>query len=304
MFPAVPLQRTARHPPPPPHSRTLPRLILKARRSSPPFPSPSALVRLHRRPPLRHFRALRVTPRVVRFIPSQKQYHNHLHLFTLELTFFFPFLYSFVLFPRPHASNCVVTNCLTDAVAQVNCSSITAVACFCANQYVNRHLLTSHMRNLTIFPPFPSIKTGHSQPRSTPVSHPIAARTCPQRKALPSDSARSTTSRSPSRLPPLCPHRHLPPPRQRSLHPLRAQHNLTQHPQPSGCPMGVDGVAWLSRCVAPFLAPRFYSRIGPITLIVTALSRRDWFSESLSFFFGNVIRYRGVIELIGQQQIM
>lgn len=27
-----------------------------------------------------------------------------------------------------------VTNCLTDAVAQVNCSSITAVACYCTNQ--------------------------------------------------------------------------------------------------------------------------------------------------------------------------
>ncbi len=48
----------------------------------------------------------------------------------------------FLLFPHPHVSNYVVTNCLTDAVAQVNCSSITAVACYCTNQYVNHHLFS------------------------------------------------------------------------------------------------------------------------------------------------------------------
>jgi hypothetical protein len=267
MFPAVQLQRTARRPPPPPRSRTLPRLILKAQRLSPPSPSPLALVRLHRRPPRRHFQALRVTPRVVRFITSQKQCHNHLHLSTPELTFFLVF--SFVPFPRPHTSNCVVTNCLTDAVAQVNCSSITAVACFCTNQYVNRHLLSLLIRVISPYShPLSTTKTGHSQPHSTRVSHPIAARTCPQRKALPSDSARSTTSRSPSRLPPLCPPHHLPPRQQRSRRPLPAQRRLMRRAQRPGCPMGVDGVAWLLRRVAPFLAPRFYSPIGQIISIV------------------------------------
>jgi hypothetical protein len=59
--------------------------------------------------------------------------------------------------------------------------------------------------------------------------------------------------------------------------------------------MGVDGVAWLSRRVALFLAPRFYSPIGPIISIVIALWRRDWFFESLSSpsLFCYVIRYRG-----------
>ncbi|KAI0268401.1 hypothetical protein BGY98DRAFT_353165 [Russula aff. rugulosa BPL654] len=66
----------------------------------------------------------------------------------------------------------------------------------------------------------------------TPVSHPIAARTCPRQKALPSDSARSTTSHSPSRLPPLCPPHHLP----HRQHPLPAQHHLMQRPRRSGCP--------------------------------------------------------------------
>ncbi|KAI0000997.1 hypothetical protein BJV77DRAFT_254861 [Russula vinacea] len=79
----LPLQRTARHPQPPPHSRTLPRLIPKAQQSSPPSPSPSSLARQHR-PPRRHTPASRVST---------------------------------------HA-----------AVAQVNCTSITAVACYCANQ--------------------------------------------------------------------------------------------------------------------------------------------------------------------------
>jgi hypothetical protein len=144
MFPAVQLQRTARHPLPPPRSRILPRLMLKAQRSSPPSPSPSALVRLHRRPPRRHFQALRVTPHVVRFIPSQKQCHNHLLTFLLLLLF--------CSFPHPHVSNYVVTNCLTDAVAQVNCSSITAVACYCTNQYVNRHLLSLLLRVISPYP--------------------------------------------------------------------------------------------------------------------------------------------------------
>ena len=203
MFPAVQLQRTARHPPPPPRSRTLPRLILKGQRLSPPSPSLLALVRLHRRPPRRHFQVLRVILHVVRFIPRQKTMPQPSPSFHARADLFpFPFL----LFPHPHTSNCVVTNCLTDAVAQVNCSSITAVACYCANQYVNLHLLSLLKRGISpCSHPLPSTKTGHSQPHSTPVSHPIAALTCPQRKALPSDSARSTTSRSPSRLPPLCP---------------------------------------------------------------------------------------------------
>jgi hypothetical protein len=71
--------------------------------------------------------------------------------------------------------------------------------------------------------------------------------------------------------------------------------------------MDVDGVAWLSRRVAPFLAPRFYSPIpiGPIITIVTALWRRDWFSDSLlSPLFLQCDQVPGVIELIGQQQIM
>ncbi|KAN0125710.1 hypothetical protein V8E52_000917 [Russula decolorans] len=37
-------------------------------------------------------------------------------------------------FPSLTSYPTCVTNCLTDAVAQVNCSSITAVACFCTNQ--------------------------------------------------------------------------------------------------------------------------------------------------------------------------
>jgi len=170
-----------------------------------------------------------------------------------------------------------VTNCLTDAVAQVNCSSITAVACYCTNQYVNRRLFSLLIRVISLyFHPTPPTKTGHSQSHSTPVSHPIAARTCPQQKTLPSDSARSTTSRSPSRLPPLCLPHHLPPPQQRTLLP----HNLMQRPQRSGCPMGVDGVAWPSRHAAPCLAPHFYSPIGPIFSIVTAFWRRDCFLVS------------------------
>ncbi|KAI0269462.1 hypothetical protein BGY98DRAFT_307061 [Russula aff. rugulosa BPL654] len=37
-------------------------------------------------------------------------------------------------FPSLSGYSTCVTNCLTDAVAQVNCSSITAVACYCTNQ--------------------------------------------------------------------------------------------------------------------------------------------------------------------------
>lgn len=75
-----------------------------------------------------------------------------------------------------------------------------------------------------------------------------------------------------------------------------------QRMQRSGCPMGVDGVAWPSRRVVQFLAPRFYSPTGPIISIVTALWRE--YLSSHSPFFCYVIRYRGIIELIGQQQIM
>ncbi|KAF8483719.1 hypothetical protein DFH94DRAFT_680168 [Russula ochroleuca] len=37
-------------------------------------------------------------------------------------------------FPSLTGFNTCVTDCLTDAVAQVNCTSITAVACYCTNQ--------------------------------------------------------------------------------------------------------------------------------------------------------------------------
>lgn len=74
---------------------------------------------------------------------------------TAELTLFpSSCLFSFLFFFFPHLPNCcLVTNCLTYAVAQVNCSSITAVSCFCANQYVSDFSYASSYHILTFSPP-------------------------------------------------------------------------------------------------------------------------------------------------------
>lgn len=148
-----------------------------------------------------------------------------------------------------------MTNCLTDAVAQVNCTSITAVACYCANQYAPG-ALSPLCRNL--FSPCLPRPTGHSRPLSIRALRPIAARVCPQRKPLPSDSALSTAPPSPLRLPSDRPQDHRLPRQHRTPTRPTRMHSM-QRPHRLGCPMCVDGQAWLSRHVERCLAPRCYS---------------------------------------------
>ena len=211
--------------------------------------------------------------------PRAKKTKGAFPSLTFELKFS-PFFF----FSR--AANRVVINCLTEAVAQVNCTSITAVACYCSNQYV-QHILSLLVR--LFLPCRPPI--GHSHPQFTPASRPIAVRMCPQRNLSPKNSARSTVLRFRLRLLQPRPH-HLPRPLRQQTPPRPARSHLMLH---LGCLMRVDGLAWLSRPVAPCSAPHSYS---PVILIVTVLWQWGWFLNISLFFCWD--RAEGSSELIGQ----
>ena len=178
----------------------------------------------------------------------------------------------FYFFPTtPRASNPIVTNCLTAAVAQVNCTSITAVACYCTNQYASCSLLTMsashHVAQTTI---------ERSPMRSLAASQPTAVGACPQQRRSPSNSVPSTTPRSPSRPLPGRPHRSsLPTRRRRRPRPPQPIRNhltaTTELPQRCGYSICAGGPVWRLLRVVPCLAGHFYNPVKSSATVFLAM---------------------------------